>query len=111
VGAFVSTHVRELFGRAGLQTVDSNGAVTIKGEVREFFVRETSTYRSEVALHLAVVDRSGRTLWSGVASGDATRFGRSYRLENYEEVLSDAVVNTVSSLLQSPEFRKALAGG
>lgn len=111
VGAFVSTHMRELFGRAGLQTVDGNGAVTIRGEVRQFFVRETSTYRSEVAVHLAVVDRSGKTLWSGVASGDATRFGRSYRLENYEEVLSDAVVNTVSSLLQSAEFQKALAGG
>jgi Uncharacterized lipoprotein len=109
VGVFVSTHMRELFNRAGLDTVDSNGAVTVKGEIREFFVRETSTYKAEVAVHLTVLGRDGATLWSGTASGDASRFGRSYRRENYYEVLSDAVVNTTSSMLQSTEFQRALA--
>jgi hypothetical protein len=83
--------------------------VTIKGEVKQFFVRETSTYKSTVVVHLTVVGRGGQTLWSGLASGDATRFGRSYKLENYYEVLSDAIVNTVSSMLQSAEFQKALS--
>ena len=84
--------------------------MTIKGEVKQFFVRETNSYRSEIAVHLTVVGRDGRTLWSGLAAGDASRFGRSYRLENYYETLSDAVVNTVSSMLQSAEFQKALSG-
>jgi len=110
VGAFVSSHMRELFDRAGFKTVEGNGAVTIKGEVKQFFVRETATYKSEVTVHLTVVGHGGRTLWSGLASGDATRFGRSYKLENYYEVLSDAVVNAVSSMLESTEFRKALTG-
>jgi len=110
VGAFVSTHMRDLLDKGGLKVVDSARAVTIKGEVKQFFVRETSTYKSEVAVHLTVVGRDGQTLWSGTASGDATRFGRSYKLENYYEVLSDAVVNTVSSMLQSAEFQKALNG-
>ena len=110
VGAFVSAHMRELLDKGGLKTVDSDGAVTIKGEVKQFFVRETGTYKSAVAVHLTVVGRDGQTLWSGTASGDATRFGRSYKLENYYEVLSDALVNTVSSMLQSAEFQKALAG-
>jgi hypothetical protein len=110
VGAFVSTHMRELFHRAGLKTVDGNGTVTIKGEVKQFFVRETSTYKSGVTVHLTVVGADGKTLWSGLASGEATRFGRSYKLENYYEVLCDAIVNTVSSMLQSAEFQKALSG-
>jgi hypothetical protein len=109
VGAFVSSHMRELFDHAGLKTVDSNGTVSIKGEVTQFFVRETTTYKSAVAVHLTVVGRDGSTLWSGLASGEATRFGRSYNLENYYEVLSDAVVNTVSSMLKSAEFQKALS--
>jgi len=109
VGAFVSSHMRELFDRAGLKTVDSNAAVSIRGEVRQFFVRETGTYKAEVAVHLTVIGRDGSTLWSGLASGEATRFGRSYKLENYDEVLSDALVNTVSSMLQSAQFQKALA--
>ena len=108
VGAFVSTHMRELFNKAGMHTVDSDGAVIIKGEVKEFFVRETSTYKAEVAVHLTIMSRDGTTLWSGTAPGDAHRFGRSYNLENYYEVLSDAVVNATSSLLSSPDIQKAL---
>lgn len=110
VGAFVSTHMRQLFNNAGLKTVDSGGAVTIKGEVTQFYVRETSLYRSEVTVHLTVVGRDGKVLWSGTASGEAKRFGRSYKLENYYEVLSNAIVNTVSSMLQSPQFQKVLSG-
>lgn len=110
VGAFVSSHLRELFTLAGLNTVDGRGAVTIKGEVRDFFVRETTTYHSELAVHLTVLGRDGRKLWSGVASGEARRFGHSYKLEDYYEVLSDALVNAVSSMLKSTQFQKALSG-
>jgi hypothetical protein len=110
VGAFVSKHMRELFTKAGIKTVDAGGDVIVKGEVRQFFVRETNTYKAEVAVHLTVVGKDGATLWSGVAPGDASRFGRSYLLENYYEVLSDALVNATSSTLQSAEFQKALAG-
>jgi hypothetical protein len=110
VGAFVGSHMRELFQHAGLKTVDSDGAVTIKGEVQQFFVRESNTYQSQVAVRLTVISRDGRTLWSGLASGDASRFGRSYKLENYYEGLSDAIVNTVSSMLQSTQFQAALSG-
>jgi hypothetical protein len=109
VGAFVSSHMRQLFDRAGLKTVDSDATVTIKGEVRQFFAREKSTYSSQVEVQLVLVDRDGNTIWKGLASGEATRFGRSYRIENYYEVLSDAVVNTVSSMLRSAEFRAALS--
>jgi hypothetical protein len=110
VGSFVSTHVRELLDQAGIKTVDSNGGTVIKGEVKRFFVREESTYRSEVAVHLTVIDRDGRLLWNGIVSGEAARFGRSYRVDNYYEVLSDAVVNTVSSMLQATDLQKAMSG-
>ena len=110
VGSFVSMHVRQLFDQAGIKTVDSGGAVTIRGEVTKFFVRESATYKSEVAIHLTVVDPEGKTLWNGLASGEATRFGRSYKEENYYEVLSDALVNTVSSMLQAADFQKAISG-
>jgi hypothetical protein len=110
VGVFVGTHVRELFNQAGIKTIDGNAAVIIQGEVKRFFVREGDTYKSDVAIQLTVIDQNGKTLWKGLASGEATRFGRSYKAENYYEVLSDAVVNTVSSMLQAAEFQKAISG-
>jgi hypothetical protein len=110
VGAFVSIRMRQLFDEAGIKMVESGGSATIKGEVTRFFVREGDTYKSEVAVRLVVSDPDGKTLWKGLASGEATRFGRSYKAENYYEVLSDAVVNTVSSMLQAPDFQMALSG-
>jgi len=110
VGTFVSTNIRRLFDQAGVKTVDSNGGVILKGEVKKFFVREESTYKSTVEIHLTVIDQDGKTLWNGFASGEATRFGRSYQAEDYYEVLSDAVVNTVSSMLQAEDLRKAMSG-
>jgi Flp pilus assembly secretin CpaC len=110
VGTFVSTNIRRLFDQAGVKTVDSSGEVIIKGEVTKFFVREESTYKSTVEIHLTLIDQDGKTLWNGLASGEATRFGRSYQAENYYEVLSDAVVNTVSSMLQAVDFQKAMSG-
>jgi hypothetical protein len=109
VGAFVSSHMRDLFSHAGVKTVDTGGDVVVKGEVRQFFARETHTYKAEVSIHLTVVGRDGTTLYSGVTSGEASRYGRSYLLENYYEVLSDAVVNATSSALQNVEFQKALS--
>ena len=96
--------------RRGSRPSTAGGDVIVKGEVRQFFVRETHTYQGEVAVHLTVVGKDGATLYSGVAPGDASRFGRSYLLENYYEVLSDALVNATSSTLQSAEFQKALSG-
>lgn len=110
VGAFVSLHMRQLFDEAGIKTVDGNAAITVTGEVKKFFAREGNTYKSEVTLQIKVSDQQGNTLWKGLASGEATRFGRSYKAENYYEVLSDALVNTVSSMLQAPEFQRALSG-
>ena len=110
VGIFVSSHIRRLLDQAGVKTVDGNGEVTIKGEVKKFFAREESTYKSTVEVHLTVIDQDGKTLWNGLGSGEATRFGRSYKAENYYEVLSDAVVNTVSSMLQAADFRDAMSG-
>jgi hypothetical protein len=110
VGAFVSSHLREVLTSAGLKTVDGGGAVTIRGRVTQFFVKETHTYKSEVTVHLTVVGRDGSTLWNGSLSGQASHFGRSYKSENYCEALSDAVVGVASAMLQTADLRGALSG-
>lgn len=109
VGAFVATHVRQVFDRGGLTTVDSGGDVVVSGEVRQFFVEETDTYKARVVLHLAVRNAAGAALWEGDVSGSASTFGRSYSMENYDQVLSDSIIDATASLLKDPGFRDALA--
>jgi hypothetical protein len=42
-----------------VKTVDSGGEVIVKGDVKQFFAREESTYKSTVAIHLTVIDQNG----------------------------------------------------
>ncbi len=108
VGAFVTAHVRQLFEKAGLHTVDQGGDLVVSGEVREFFVSENLLYRGRVVLHITVQNRRGEVLFAGSPSGEARRFGRSYEQENYYEVLADSLTHACSSLLRDGAFRDAL---
>lgn len=111
VGMFVTTHMRQIFDRGGLTTLDSGGDIVVSGEVRQFFVEEKDTYKGSVVVHLTLRNSAGRVLWEGDVSGTASTFGRSYSLENYNQVLSDSVVDATTTLLKDHDFRSALTAG
>jgi hypothetical protein len=108
VGGFVATNMRQLFDQAGLHTVEGNGSVILSGEVRKYFVKEASTYKGEFVAQLSLRSRSGAVLWEGSVSGSAEHFGHSYRMDNYYQTLSDALMNATTTLLQDNDFRAAL---
>lgn len=108
VGAFVTTHMRQIFDRGGLTTVDSGGDAVVSGEVRQFFVDETDTYKANVVVHLTIRNGAGAVLWDGDVSGSASTFGRSYSMENYNQVLSDSVIDATAALLSDHDFRSAM---
>ena len=108
VGMFVTTHMRQIFDRGRLSTVDRGGDVVVSGEVRQFFVTEKDTYKANVVVHLTVRNSAGAALWEGDVSGSASTFGRSYSLENYNQVLSDSVIDATATLLKDRDFRNAV---
>jgi hypothetical protein len=107
VAAFVTDHVKETLHVGGLNVVDGPGDMTLSGEIRQYFVTETSTYHAELSLVLHLKDAQGKEVWSGAAAGAADRFGRSYKAENYYETLSDAVIRATHNLLSNPSFTDA----
>jgi hypothetical protein len=108
VGHFVAEQLRETLRKAGLDVVETGGKAVLSGEVSDFYVIETDVYRGEVTLRVTVSDTTGKKLWSGIVSGTATRFGRSYKADNYYNVLSDALLDAMQNLLQDTGFRKSL---
>jgi hypothetical protein len=110
VAAFVADRARMLLIASGFKVVDSGATAVVKLEVKAFFVNETSTYQGDVRLAVTVSDPSGKLRWNGVAGGEASRFGRSYKADNYYETLSDSLIEAVFSLAQNQGFRQALAG-
>ena len=109
VAAFVNEHLNQLISGTGLTEVDSAGSLILKAEILQFFVEETETYNGDVRLKVTLIDRSGNPVWTGITSGAATRFGRSYKAENYYETLSNSLIEAVRHLMQNASFRSALA--
>jgi len=108
VAQFCTEHFAETLRQTGLSIVSEGGDVVIGGEVMEFMVIETNTYKGEVRLKLTV-KRGGNEGWVGVASGTSSRFGRSYKAENYYETLSDALLEAAERAVSDEGFRKASA--
>jgi hypothetical protein len=110
VAAFVTDHMKSLIKGAGMNVVDSGGTVTVKGEILQFFVEETDTYKGDVRIQLSVTNAAGKVVWTGRTGGSASRFGRSYKDENYYEALSDSLIEATYNLIKNPGFHDALVG-
>jgi hypothetical protein len=106
VAAFCREHFSEMLRQYGLSVVAEGGDVLISGEVLEFMVIETNTYKGEVRLKVTV-KRADKEEWIGVAAGTSSRFGRSYKAENYYETLSDALLDASERAVRDEGFRKA----
>jgi hypothetical protein len=109
VPAFVSDHMKDSVHGAGLDIVDSGADINVSGEIRKFFVTETGTYNGEISVLIHVKNNAGKELWTGIISGDATRWGRSYSAQNYFETLSNTILSATYNLLNNAGFRDSLA--
>jgi hypothetical protein len=108
VAAFVTTHFTALLKSVDISVVKNGETVVIKGDVQQFFVTETDNYNGEVRLGITLTDAAGNPLWTGTAIGKSNDLGHSYKLENYYESLSDALVAATSNLLQNQDFQAAI---
>jgi hypothetical protein len=108
VAAYVTGHFRETLRSAGVNVVEGPGDITLGGELSQFLVTETNTYRGELHLLIHVKNPAGKEIWSGVILGGSERWGRSYKAENYYETISDTVLNAAHNLLTNAAFHEAL---
>ncbi|HKQ31435.1 MAG TPA: hypothetical protein VJS66_09135 [Burkholderiales bacterium] len=107
MGAFVTEGIRKSLENAGFSTVKSGGEVMVSGEIIKYFVSEANVYKGEIEIEVRIKDGQGESLWSGVIKGTQERWGVSYKAENYFEVLSDMIVNTVNNLTTDSGIQKA----
>ena len=111
VAAFLGEHMTALYKEAGLPMAAKaeEATVVVSVEVLRCKVKEKDTYKGELSLMVEVQSR-GKALWRGTVLGEATRWGRSYKLDNYYEAVSDSLMDAVGKSLKSDSFLAALAG-
>lgn len=108
VGVFITQHLQQLFTQAGYPAGGPDADRVVSGVVSKFFVSEKDDYSGTVILNVTVSDRSGKVLWQGTVWGANQTFGRSYHLDNYQQVLSDSLIDAANNLLKNPALRDTL---
>ena len=74
VADFCTQNFRNALKQYGLTVVPTGGDVVVGGEILEFMVIETNTYKGEVRLKLAV-KKGGKAQWAGLAAGNLNPLG------------------------------------
>jgi hypothetical protein len=110
IPAFVADRLAYVVDALGFTVVENpeDADVVVGGELRRFIVTEVKTYEGEVLFLARVTDRAGETLLEALVTGSASRFGRSYKDENYYETLSDALLEAGYNLVTVDGFLEAL---
>ena len=116
VPEFVHNALTRSLADLGIKTVDEASAANriMIVTLAQCWTREqgkfgpTSMYESEVRTAIRLTDTSGAVLWEGLYSGSNSRFGRDQNEDNYQEGLSDAIVDLVTRLGASQAFQKAI---
>lgn len=108
VQPYLASVVEELLHEWGIQTQD-DANLSLNVIFVQFSVLETNqalgaTYQANVRIS---AELTGAAEWSGGASGDATRYGKKFSNDNVNEVLSDAVLEALASLLSNPGLHEA----
>ena len=111
VPAFVTDQFNEVMKEMGLPLADKAGPANLqlKGEIINFKVIERNTYVGDIRIKLTL-SKDSEIAWEGLATGQAKRFGRSYKLENYQEVLSDSLLEAIARVASSPAFLEGMTG-
>jgi len=107
VASWLTDAVAKVFSQFGLAVVTGNGTSFVDAEIVKFFTTEGSDYKAEVSLHITLTSKNGTVIWKGVTTGSSTRFGRSFKAENYYEALSNATISAVHGLLKDESFKQA----
>ncbi len=108
VASWMTGRFAKILEEFEIDVVKSGGTFVIEGDIVKFYVTEESTYKADVALKVRVKTPGGAVLWEGLIAASATRFGSSYKAENYYEALSNATVSAVHALLKNDSFKQAI---
>ena len=108
VADWLTDKFANVFSQFGLDVVPGNGTFFVDAAVVRFFVTESSTYNADVSLDITLTTKNGVVVWKGITTGSATRFGHSFKAENYCEALSNATISAVHALLDADSFDQAV---
>jgi len=108
VRAFWAGRERVLLEGAGVHFQTPGGA-RLDATLLQLDVLEGSTFNGTARMTFTVTTRSAQP-WSKSYDGHSKRWGRTHKPDNFDEALSNAIVDATRQLLVDPAFAAALQG-
>jgi hypothetical protein len=108
VADWLTGQVAKVLSGFDISVAQNDSGLPLEADVVKFFVTEQSTYKAEVALKVRLKAKNNTLIWEGLTTGSATRFGKSYKAENYYEALSNATIMAIHGLLKNDAFMAAV---
>lgn len=105
IADFVTQNIHLVLQKSNLQ-IDDKADYSLSGKIIEYFVNETNTYEAVLSIQYTL-KKDAKTLWQGTVTAQNSRFGRSYKLDNYQESLSDVIIENLKALMTSQNFKNA----
>jgi|GEM_PF-6460285 len=108
--AFVTAQLGRVLRQNTVDVVSSHATRVLRIDLKDLFIEEDNTYHGRIVLAATLEDEQGTRLWRGIIRGDNHRMGHSFTPENYEQTLSDTILDAAGNLLGKPEFQRAVRG-
>lgn len=107
VADFITDSFTSVLKKSGFDLVKTGEDLTLSADINDFMVTETNTYMGNLTLRVRI-SKGEKVIWQGVVTGTSSRFGRSYKLDNYLEVMSDSIIDATLNLLKNEDLKSRM---
>lgn len=107
VAEYCAAQVARLLALSGAR-IDPAAPVVVRMQLLDFRVLESNRFNGFVRIRASVYHVAGSELWSDVLDGQASRWGKTFNPENFNEALSGALAAAIDKLLMNPAFASAV---
>lgn len=108
VAVWVKNRLLDLLRGRCLNVVASNADVLLVVKITDFGVVESDTYVAKTGMKVTIKKRGQPEETSKVIAVETSKWGRSFKLQNYYECLSQGLALWVESLVQDTDFSAAI---
>jgi hypothetical protein len=110
VSQWVRRYLSSLLDHYGVTITTDSAAADLRlfANIQAFEVEERKEYKGSIKIDISLQDSNGKEVFAKKISSEASRWGRTWKIKNYYQCISETLLNFAESLVQDEDFIKAV---